>query len=110
MFRGAMKSRRVSRSAQHLFGRRSFRPTVEFLEPRLAPANVDVLSWHNDNMLSGLNNQETILTPASVSSTNFGSLFTYAVDGYIYAQPLYKANLTLPDSSVHNGHIRRAAS
>src|SRR5437762_3682852 len=79
-----------------------FRPRVEFLEPRLAPANVDVLTWHNDNMLSGSNNQEEILTPANVSSGNFGRLFTYPVDGYVYAQPLYKANLTLPDGSTHN--------
>ncbi|HLJ92245.1 MAG TPA: hypothetical protein VKU02_03540, partial [Gemmataceae bacterium] len=66
------------------------------------PANVDVLSWHNDNLLSGSNNQEEILTPANVSSTNFGMLYNYPVDGYVYAQPLYKSNLTLPDGSTHN--------
>jgi hypothetical protein len=92
----------VSRSAQHASARKGFRPAVEFLEPRLAPANVDVLSWHNDSVLSGLNDQETILTPANVGSSSFGRLFTYPVDGYIYAQPLYKANLALPDGSVHN--------
>jgi hypothetical protein len=75
---------------------------VELLEPRLAPANVDVLAWHNDSMLTGSNNQEEILTPANVSSSNFGQLFTYPVDGNVYAQPLYKANLSLADGSTHN--------
>src|SRR5262249_51370348 len=74
----------------------------EFLEPRLAPANVDVLSWHNDSVLSGANNQEEILTPANVNSSNFGLLFSYPVDGQVYAQPLYKANLAFPDGSTHN--------
>ena len=83
-------------------GRKGFRPKLEFLEPRLAPANVDVLTWHNDNTLSGANNQEEILTPANVNSTDFGMLYTYPVDGYVYAQPLYVANLAFPDGSTHD--------
>src|SRR5437870_2742214 len=102
VFRKAMKRHGISGFNPRLTARKSFRPRVEFLEPRLAPANVDVLTWHNDNFLSGSNNQEEILTPASVSSTNFGLLFTYPTDGQVYAQPLYKSNLTLPDGSTHN--------
>jgi hypothetical protein len=90
------------RSLYRLSCRKGYRPALEFLEPRLAPANVDVLTWHNDSSLTGSNNQEDILTPANVGSTNFGRLFTYPVDGYVYAQPLYKANLTLVDGSTHN--------
>ncbi len=63
---------------------------------------VDVLTFHNDNFRTGANTQETILTPKNVNSTDFGRLFTYPVDGYVYAQPLYKAGLTLPDGSTHN--------
>src|SRR5262245_491139 len=74
--------------------RHRFCPRLENLETRLAPANVPVLSGHYDAFLSGANTQETILTPANVNSTNFGNLFNYAVDGYIYAQPLYVPNLT----------------
>jgi hypothetical protein len=76
--------------------------TLERLETRLAPANVDVLSAHNDTFLSGQNLQEEILTPANVNAGSFGKLFTKPVDGYVYAQPLYKANLLIPGQGVHN--------
>ncbi len=82
--------------------RRMYRPLLELLETRLAPANVDVLSYHNDSLLSGANLQEELLTPANVNATNFGRLFTDKVDGYVYAQPLYKANLTIPGQGMHN--------
>src|SRR5262249_28536395 len=72
-----------------------FRLLLERLETRLAPANVDVLSAHYDPFISGANTQETILTPANVNATNFGRLFSYPTDGFVYAQPLYKANLTI---------------
>ena len=78
-----------------------FRPLLEALEARLAPANVDVLTFHNDNFRTGANTQETILTPANVNPTNFGKLFSYSVDGYVYAQPLYKADLPVM-GSLHN--------
>jgi hypothetical protein len=65
------------------------------LETRVVPANVDVVSNHYDNLLSGDNSHETILTPANINATNFGKLFDYALDGYAYAQPLYKANLSI---------------
>jgi hypothetical protein len=69
--------------------------TLERLETRLAPANVDVLSYHYDGLLSGNNAQETILTPSNVNPTSFGKLFSQPVDGQIYATPLYKANLMI---------------
>jgi hypothetical protein len=97
---------RLSRPHQSV-GRRAcrwtiYRPYVEWLEARLAPANVDVLSYHNDPLLSGANLQEELLTPANVNAANFGRLFTDRVDGYVYAQPLYKANLTIPGQGTHN--------
>jgi fibronectin type 3 domain-containing protein len=75
---------------------------LEALESRPAPANVDVLSYHNDSSLSGQNLQEEVLTPGNVNATNFGNLFNKAVDGYVYAQPLYKANLAIPGQGTHN--------
>jgi hypothetical protein len=81
--------------------RRDFVPALERLEARLAPANVDVLSFHNDLLLSGQNLQEEVLTPANVNATGFGKLFSQPVDGYLYAQPLYKANLAIA-GGTHN--------
>ncbi len=82
--------------------RATYRPHVEPLEARLVPTNVDVLSFHNDLSLSGANLQETQLTHANVNPTQFGLLFSQSVDGYVYAEPLYKANLSIPGKGTHN--------
>jgi hypothetical protein len=60
-----------------------------------------VLTQHNDLSRTGQNLNETILTPSSVSSDNFGKLFTLPVDGQVLAQPLYVPKLTI-GSSTHN--------
>ena len=62
---------------------------------------VSVPTWHMDNARSGLNNQETQLTAAAVRSGSFGKLFSYFVDGYLYAQPLYISNLSIGEAR-HN--------
>ena len=62
----------------------------------------NLLTYHNDNSRSGANTNETILTPANVSGGSFGRLFSYAVDGYVYGQPLYVSGLTIPGQGVHN--------
>src|SRR5262245_46723444 len=72
-----------------------FRPVLEKLEDRLTPANVDILSGHYDLQLHAQNLQETILTPANVNATNFGTLASVSIDGQAYAQPLYKHNLMI---------------
>jgi hypothetical protein len=66
-----------------------------------APSTVNIPTWHMDNGRSGLNSNETQLTPANVNASSFGKLFSYQVDGYAYAQPLYIANLRINGSS-HN--------
>ena len=66
-----------------------------------APSSVNIPTWHADNGRSGLNSNETQLTPANVNAAAFGKLFSYAVDGYSYAQPLYISNLRINGSS-HN--------
>src|SRR5882757_5082451 len=60
-----------------------------FLSPCFGQINV--LTWHNDNLRTGQNLAETILTLDNVKTSAFGRLFTLSVDGKVDAQPLYVA-------------------
>jgi outer membrane protein assembly factor BamB len=51
-------------------------------------AQVDVLTQHNDNLRTGVNLRETILTPENVNQARFGMLFKRVVDDQVYSQPL----------------------
>jgi len=62
----------------------------------------NVLTQHNDNTRSGLNPNETRLTPANVNVSSFGKLFTQTVDGVIAGQPLYASQVLMNDGNVHN--------
>src|SRR5471030_468470 len=53
-----------------------------------AKAQVDVLTQHNDNARTGVNLNETELTPANVNKAQFGMLFKRVVDDQLYTQPL----------------------
>jgi hypothetical protein len=68
----------------------------------LAWGQNDVLTHHNDNTRSGLNANETVLTPANVNVGSFGKLFTQSVDGLIVGQPLYASQVLMNDGLVHN--------
>jgi len=61
-----------------------------------------LFTWHNNNSRNGLNSKEVVLTTSSVKSSLFGKLFSRTVDGQIYAQPLYVANLTIPNRGPRN--------
>jgi hypothetical protein len=61
----------------------------------VSAANVNVLMQHNDLAHTGANLSETTLNTSNVNVNQFGKLFSRAVDGQIYAQPLYVSNLNI---------------
>jgi len=67
--------------------------------PALSAA--EVLTQHNDQFRTGANLSETALSPSTVSASTFGKLFSYAVDGSVYAQPLVVQNLAI-GGGTHN--------
>jgi hypothetical protein len=70
---------------------------------QVPPAKVDVTTYHNDNARTGLNAAETLLKPSNVNSAGFGKIFSHAVDGYVYAEPLIANNVTISGHGVQNG-------
>ena len=71
---------------------------VQLCTPSPAASQVSVLTQHNDTSRTGQNLAETLLTTANVRVSGFGKLFSRAVDGQIYAQPLYVPGLTIRGS------------
>jgi len=72
--------------------------------PRAGAQNgqINVLTYHNDLARTGQNLNETLLTPTTVSATQFGKLFGHAVDGQVYGQPLYLAGVSIAGKGRHN--------
>jgi fibronectin type 3 domain-containing protein len=83
--------------------RNSYRPLLESLESRLAPT-ASMLTYHVDNFSTGLNSNETTLTPANVNPTTFGKLFRTTVDGQVYAEPLYVPDVMIVGGSSPGKH------
>jgi hypothetical protein len=118
---GAKRSFRASLPAGYS-ARKQFRPrrttlnlsVVVFLAvalgalspaPRVACAAgpfAGVLTQHYDNQRTGAIVSETMLTTSNVNTTAFGKLFTDPVDAQVYAEPLYVANVTIPNHGTHN--------
>jgi hypothetical protein len=94
------RSRHTRRRAPARFGG-SLPEFGEALEPRLLLA-AEVLTYHNDNLRTGANLNETILNPGNVNAVDFGKVGQVAVDGAVYAQPLYKASVAIPGQGTHN--------
>jgi hypothetical protein len=92
-----LSSRRPSESSSRV-------RSIEALEDRCVPA-VSVVTYHNDLALTGQNLAETSLTYANVNVNTFGKQRETAVDGQVYAQPLYVPNFTInvgANAGTHN--------
>lgn len=60
-----------------------------------------VFTYHNDNARDGANTLEIALSNATVTTATFGKLFSCAVDGAVYAQPLWVKGLSI-GGGIHN--------
>jgi hypothetical protein len=77
----------------------AFLPHLEELDPRILPSVSPVVvgpsTYRYGTFNQGVDNAETLLTPASVQS-DFGRLWnTPQIEGQVYAQPLMLPNLTV---------------
>jgi hypothetical protein len=75
---------------------------LAFVAPLWSQAQTNVLTYHNDLARTGQNLSETVLTLDNVNGDNFGELFTYTLDGWVFTQPLYVAGVQIPGRGIHN--------
>ena len=61
-----------------------------------------ILTAQYDNARTGATPRETTLTPANVNVGRFGKIFSFPVDGDVYAQPLFLPNVEIPGKGTHN--------
>jgi hypothetical protein len=64
--------------------------------------SVNVLTWHYDNTRSGVNPNETGLTPANVTSAGFGKVAEFSVNGQVDGQILYVSQISIPNVGKKN--------
>jgi len=68
---------------------------LERLESRVL-LSANVLTFKNDNTMSGVNSGETALSVVNVSAPgSFGKLYSTSLDGQVYAQPLIDTGVTI---------------
>jgi len=80
----------------------SIAPVLAQNNPLEASLPESVLTQHNDISRTGNDYRETVLNTTNVNPATFGKLFTRAVDGQMYPQPLYVPNLPIPHVGVRN--------
>ena len=61
-----------------------------------------VFTWRYDNSRMGSRGGEDKLSPDSVQPQRFGKMYSYAVDGAVYAQPLLVYGLDMPGIGPRN--------
>src|SRR5580704_12260155 len=71
-----------------------------FYAPCYGQINVLTANYGNDRTNENLS--ETTLNSSTVGPATFGKIATFAVDGQVYAQPLYVSSLQMLGQGVHN--------
>jgi outer membrane protein assembly factor BamB len=81
----------------------ALRASLALAVPVLASAlAVDVLTNRYDIARTGANLRETALCVKNISSAQFGKLFEREVDGDVYAQPLIKTAVRIPNVGLRD--------
>jgi hypothetical protein len=75
---------------------------VLFAAITLSLGQTPVVTYHYDNLRTGWNSNETVLTPSNVNNTTFGLLHSVTLDEQVDAQPLIVPN-ELITLGVHKG-------
>jgi hypothetical protein len=70
--------------------------------PVIVSGYAGTLTHHNDTFRTGQNNNEGVLTTGRVNKTQFAKLFTQAVDGQVYAEPLWVPSVNISGQGFHN--------
>src|SRR5258708_13163239 len=76
--------------------------TVFLFGDAQAQTGLRITTWMSDNSHTGQNLKETTLTPANVNVNSFSKLGSYAIDGQVYAQPLYWQGLSIAGQGTFN--------
>lgn len=63
-----------------------------------------VTTYHNDNLRTGWNSNETLLTPLNVNSTTFGLLHSVPLDEQVDGQPLVVPGVTITAGQYQGTH------
>ncbi|GAA1980773.1 cell wall-binding repeat-containing protein [Catenulispora subtropica] len=69
-------------------------------QPLMAHADATTISV--DNLRSAWDSSEPGLNPATISSSTFGQIFSTAVDGQVYAQPIVAGNIVVVATENNN--------
>jgi len=70
----------------------------------LAAGQIAVTTYHYDNNRTGWNQQETVLTPANVTSSSFGLLHTVPLDDQVDGEPLLVPGVNITAGSHQGKH------
>lgn len=92
-----------SAAGKHIITAQSQANTSETAGVPLTVTNyTGTFTFHNDTFRTGQNVNESVLTTGNVNATQFGKRFSFPIDGYAYAQPLYVAGVSTPNQGTHN--------
>ena len=65
-------------------------------------AQMNVTVNRYDSESTAADTHETALNPSNIKVAEFGKLYSYFVDGAVYAQPLYLSDVAIPGRGKHN--------